>query len=159
MIRRLLSIFAICGPILLTSCGAGSSSNEPSEATTTTAIASTTIPPTTVVTTTSLLEPTVDKDLILNTLCTGIPELISTDGGASLHWQCKRGTTRIILSIPEPNWSVDWFQHLRELISKNVYDESNMICGEGWSVTSDTKDADNWYQALKKVNITAKYCY
>ena len=147
-LKTVIATFAVSS-VFLISCG----SNKSTTTTSTTSIASTT-------TTTTIPQPSVDKDLILNALCTGIPEIgaMAVAGGLDI-WRCKRGNTEISLIIPDTKEGAGWFEHVKKQIADKVINTDSIICGDGWSVESTANDADSWYQALKKVNISTKYCY
>jgi hypothetical protein len=111
---------------------------------------STTVP--SPITTAPLGELSTTKASILNALCTGIPEskADSRFPGDS-YWYCLRGQTWLYLWIP--------VSPQRSAFMRKQYIKDSKICGEGWLLLGMGRDADQWYQALKTVNVTSTYCY
>jgi hypothetical protein len=111
---------------------------------------STTVP--SPITTAPLGELSTTKASILNALCTGIPELRADSRfPGDSYWQCLRGQTWLYLWIP--------VSPQRSAFMRKQYIKDSKICGEGWLLLGMGRDADQWYQALKTVNVTSTYCY
>ena len=153
MIRKSLSIIAVCGLVLFTGCSDKTSSDSSTNSTSTTS-PQTTTPPIQIV----------EKDKILGAICTVAPtkyldaslELYKCDVYAKAF-----GWTSITLLIGQPTEYADYEK--RWLIQTP---EFRMLCGNGWKVvhrdtnleTGEPGITDIFYQKLSQAGIPSESC-
>jgi hypothetical protein len=157
MIRKPISILAVCGLALFTGCSDSTSSDSSTDSSSSTTPQLTT--PSIPIQTTTTSIPIVEKDKILGAICTTAPRRLPSYGDWMEVYGCERNGSHITMQIDSPE-ELAKFETLFE-ISPPI--ERQLLCGNGWKLVLLNADfsagnTDILYQKLSKAGIPAQSC-
>lgn len=158
MIRKSLSIIAVCGLVLFTGCSDKTSSDSSTNSSSSTS-PSTTTPPVPIQTTTPPI-PIVETDKILGAICTTVPDSYlntgSTEGDVYI---CKRNGSQIFMQVNGP---AELARFTSRFPGRKVM-KTQLLCGDGWKLHFERPDgspgdAGILYQKLSQAGIRSESC-
>jgi hypothetical protein len=157
MIRKPISILAVCGLALFTGCSDSTSSDSSTDSSSSTTPQLTT--PSIPIQTTTTSIPIVEKDKILGAICTSAPRRLESLSDSEEFYGCERNGSWITMQIASPEVLAQFETHFG--ISPQM--ARMLLCGNGWKLAFINADdsagnTDILYQKLSKAGIPAQSC-